>query len=64
MRYMVLKGPYSDTVVTPSLYQHEFTADALETSFKELPLVDYTECNKQLALRNICLRLIMYQLPK
>ena len=61
---MLAKGPYSDTVVTPALYQHEFTADSLETPFQSLPLVDGTECNKQLAQRVISLRLIMFQLPK
>ena len=64
LHFVALKGPYGETKVNPAIYQHEFSSESPETPFRELPLSDYMECNRQLSAKNINMRLILFQVPK
>ena len=62
--YLALKGPFGETNINPKIYRHEFTAEAMEAPFVELPMNSYVDCNKQLASKLINLRVIIFQVPK
>lgn len=61
IHFVILKGPFGDMKVNPAIYKHEFTADILETTHHDLPIVDSIECNKLLASKTINLRVLMFQ---
>lgn len=61
LHFLLLKGPYGEMKMNPVIYEHEFSSKEPESGFKELPLVDSTECNKILAMKTISLRAILFQ---
>ncbi|XP_031571163.1 cysteine and histidine-rich protein 1-like [Actinia tenebrosa] len=62
IKFMMIRSPFGDLSVNPTLHYHEFTADLLESEFYELAFVDNLEANKMLASKIINLRLMMFQL--
>lgn len=56
MSYVALKGPFGETHVDPVIYEFEFTGDATESQYQELPLPDSVDCNRMLAAKHINLR--------
>lgn len=62
IKFMMIRSPFGDLSVNPTLHYHEFSADALESEFYELAFVDNLEANKMLASKIINLRLMMFQL--
>lgn len=61
LHYLVLKGPYGEMKLMPAIYEHEFSSKDLDSGYRELPLVDSTECNKLLAMKVISFRAILFQ---
>nr|KAG5696618.1 hypothetical protein BaRGS_034079 [Batillaria attramentaria] len=61
LHYLVLKGPYGEMKLNPVIYEHEFSSTEPDSGYRELPLIDSTECNKLLALKTISLRAILFQ---
>ncbi|XP_070575894.1 zinc finger TRAF-type-containing protein 1-B-like [Ptychodera flava] len=62
--YIVLKGPFGEMKVNPVIYRCEFSNEDYESEYKELPLIDYTECNKLLAAKTINMRIIFFLVQK
>ena len=64
VNYLALKGPYGEMQAKPAVYDFEFTKENTETPIRELPIENAVECNKLLAMKNINMRLILFQVPK
>ena len=64
VNYLALRGPYGEMQTSPAVYNFEFTKENTETPIRELPIDNSAECNKLLAMKNINLRLILFQVPK
>ena len=64
LHYMILKGPYGDTKIEPTIYKFEFSNESAESPYQLLPLGSACECNKLLAAKTISLRVIMFQVSK
>ncbi|XP_076448754.1 zinc finger TRAF-type-containing protein 1-B-like [Babylonia areolata] len=60
LHFLILKGPYGEMRINPIIYEHEFSGKEPDSGFKELPLIDSTECNKILAMKTINLRVILF----
>ena len=60
---MMIRSPFGDLSVMPTLQHHEFVVDAMESEFYELAFVDSLEANKMLSEKIINLRLMMFQIP-
>ncbi|KAK6186113.1 hypothetical protein SNE40_008213 [Patella caerulea] len=61
LHFLVLKGPHSETKVTPQIHEYEFSTENTDSDSKEFPLVDANECNKLLAGKTINFRVILFQ---
>lgn len=61
IKFMMIRSPFGDLSVVPTLHHHEFAGDAMESEFYELSFVDSLEANKMLAEKIINLRLMMFQ---
>lgn len=59
MSFVALRGPFGDTHIDPVIYEFEFTGDAMESQFQELPLPDSIDCNRMLAAKHINLRMAL-----
>ncbi|KAK3750479.1 hypothetical protein QZH41_018121 [Actinostola sp. cb2023] len=63
IKFMMIRSPFGDLSVMPTLQHHEFVVDAMESEFYELAFVDSLEANKMLSEKIINLRLMMFQIP-
>jgi hypothetical protein len=61
LHFLILRGPYGEMRMNPVIYEFEFSAKDMDSGFKDLPLVDSSECNKILAMKTINLRAILFQ---
>ncbi|ELT87328.1 hypothetical protein CAPTEDRAFT_168572 [Capitella teleta] len=64
VHFLALRGPYGDMQARPAVYEFEFTKESLESPVRDLPVDGSSECNRLLALKNINMRLILFQVPK
>lgn len=62
--YVAIRGPFGDSPIMPTLYDFEFATDSQESTYRELPLPDSTDCNRLLSAKIINLRLVLVQIPK
>jgi hypothetical protein len=62
IKFMMIRSPFGDLSVKPTLHHHEFSADTMESECYELAFVDSLEANKMLAAKMINLRLMMFQI--
>lgn len=64
VHFLALRGPYGEMQAKPAVYEFEFTKENAESPIRDLPIESSNECNKLFALKNINMRLIMFQVPK
>ena len=62
--YMALRGPFGESLISPTLYDFEFGPDAQESQYRDLKLAASSDCNRLLAAKIVNLRLVLVQVPK
>jgi len=62
--YVALKGPFGDARMEPTTYENEFTADALEGVYRDLPITSAADVNRLISGKTINFRLILIQIQK
>ncbi|XP_025836610.1 cysteine and histidine-rich protein 1 homolog [Agrilus planipennis] len=64
VHYIILKGPFGDMKIKPTIYEFEFNDQENEGPYMPLALPDTAECNRLLAAKTINFRLIMFLASK
>jgi hypothetical protein len=64
LMYTVLRGPFGDAQLLPTIYEFDFGPEVLESSYRELPLPDSVDCNRLLSAKTINMRLVLAQVTK
>uniref|UniRef100_A0A1A9WDR4 Uncharacterized protein n=1 Tax=Glossina brevipalpis TaxID=37001 RepID=A0A1A9WDR4_9MUSC len=62
VKFVALKGPYSNIKISPRLYRHDFLPDNRQSQYCDLPLVDITDSIQLLADRKFSIRIMMFLL--
>jgi hypothetical protein len=60
VKFCVLKGPFGEVNINPSIQSFEFTQSKQETDYIRLN-ISSTDCNKLLAAKTINFRFFMFQ---